>query len=40
MNINEISKKEKDLFKFFLTIQNLEALENVFNEILPSMRSI
>ena len=33
MNIIEISKKEKDLFKFFLTIQNLEALENVFNEI-------
>ena len=33
MNIIEISKKEKDLFKFFLTIQNLEALENVFSEI-------
>ena len=29
MNTIEISKKEKELFKFFLTIQNLEALENV-----------
>jgi hypothetical protein len=29
-----IDNKDKELFKFFLTIQNLEALENVFDEIL------
>ena len=29
-----IDNKDKELFKFFLTIQNLEALENVFSEIL------
>jgi len=39
MNIIEISKKEKDLYKFFLTIQNLEALQNVFDEIKQFLKT-
>ena len=34
-----IETKDKELFKFFLTIQNLEALENVFNEIKQFLKT-